>query len=169
MSDARIEMVLEHLDPSPGRKLWHGGASALGALRGVSPEEAVWVPAPGRHSIWALTLHIAYWKYIVRRKIMAGPKGEFPRSPSNFPRVPEPASADSWKADRALLREKHRELVESIGHLDPARLDEIPEGNGSYSYRDLMLGILLHDTHHAGQIVMLKRLYASGLGGGTPV
>ena len=46
------------------------------------------------------------------------------------------------------------------GPFDPTRLDE-PSGKGVYTYRDLIHGIVLHDTYHAGQIQMLKRLHAS--------
>lgn len=164
MSDPRLRMILDHLDPPAGAKLWHGGASVLGSLRGVPPEEAAWRPSPDRHSIWALTLHIAYWKYAVTRKITGGPRGEFPRRPSNWPAVPDPPSGDAWKQDRALLRTTHQRLVESVRGLDPKLLDEVPDGRGGYTWRDILLGIVLHDIHHAGQIVMLKRLYGS-LGG----
>ena len=161
MSDPRLDLILHHLDPPAGTSLWHGGASVFGALRGVSAEGASWVPAPGRHGIWALTLHVAYWKYAVQRKLVDGARGAFPRTPSNFPAVPDPPTEDAWKEDRALLRRTHRELVEVVRALDPAGLDDVPPGKGSYSVRDLTLGIVLHDTHHAGQMVMLRRLYAA--------
>ena len=53
-----------------------GGATPLGCLRGVQPEQAVWKPAPDRHSIWELVLHIAYWKYAVRRNLEGSPLPE---------------------------------------------------------------------------------------------
>ena len=70
MTDRRLEETLRHLHPPPGTKLWHGGASVLGALRGLSPDVAAWKPYPDRHSIWALALHVAYWNYAVRRRIV---------------------------------------------------------------------------------------------------
>ena len=92
MTDRRLEEALRHLDPPPGTKLWHGGASVLGALRGLSPEVAAWRPHPDRHSIWALALHVAYWNYAVRRRITGEARGAFPRKPSNFPTVPPEAT-----------------------------------------------------------------------------
>lgn len=160
MHDARLTDALKHLHPPPGVKLWHGGATVLGCLRGVSVETAAWRPAPDRHSIWALTLHIAYWKYAVRRRITEEERGGFPRSPSNWPAVPEEPNEETWKADRQLLRDEHLRLVEALESFEAARLAEIA-GDGRTSYADLVWGIVLHDAYHVGQIQMLKRMHRS--------
>ena len=184
MSQPRIDDVLRVLDPAPGFRPWQGGASPVGSLRGVSEVEAAWRPALERHSIWELVLHIAYWKYAVRRRLVGGPSGAFPRSPSNWPAVPQPADAKAWKADRALLRDEHALVVEAIREFDPARYDEVAPGAAAGSgsgagsgsaagagsgvgsgsgttFGDLIMGVVMHDTYHTGQIQLLKRLYAS--------
>ena len=161
MTDRRLEEALRHLHPAPGAKLWHGGASALGALRGVSPEVASWRPYPDRHSIWALALHVAYWNYAVWRRLTGAPKGGFPRDPSHFPDVPDPPTQGAWDADRRLVREWHDRLVTALEVFDPTRLDDPVDGDAKWTYADLVTGILLHDTYHAGQIQMLKRLARS--------
>ncbi len=162
MTDRRLEEALRHLSPPAGTKLWHGGASVLGALRGLSPEVAAWRPYPDRHSIWALALHVAYWNYAVRRRITGEERGGFPRSPSNFPGVPSEVTEATWKADRGLVKEQHGLLVEILAGFDPSRLDKRAGRDTKTTYADLITGIVLHDTYHAGQIVMLKRLAASG-------
>ena len=162
MEKRRLRDLLEALQPPAGKKLWHGGASVLGSLRGVSPEEAAWKPGSDRHTIWELALHIAYWKYAVWRRITGEQKGGFGRGPSNWPAVPTPADARAWDSDRALLRREHERLIEAVATLDPAHLDRKPGGRGKWTHADLILGIVLHDTYHTGQIQMLKRLYAGG-------
>ena len=78
-------LLAAELDPR-GRGAWHG-PTVQGALRGVSAAQARWQPAPGRHSIWELVLHIAYWNYAVRHHLEPdGPA--FPRSPANWPALP---------------------------------------------------------------------------------
>lgn len=161
MTDRRLEEALRHLNPPTGAKLWHGGASVLGALRAVTPEVAAWKPYPERHSVWGLALHVAYWNYAVTRRITGAPRGGFERSPSNFPDVPDTATQTAWNQDRLLVREHHDLLVEALTGFDPQRLDEIAGGEGKTSYADLITGIVLHDTYHAGQIQMLKRLASS--------
>lgn len=159
MSDPRLAEVIRMLDPEPGYRLWHGGASPLGCLRGVSAAAAAWRPAPGRHSIWELTLHIAYWKYAVRRILVSGPKGGFPRAPSNWPSQPNSPDEASWRDDRALLKSEHEELIAAARSIDPRRLDKMAAGSGAHRYADLLHGIVMHDTYHVGQIQLLKRLY----------
>lgn len=161
MADPRLGEALRHLDPPTGFKPWHGGASVLGALRGVAPEVAAWKPYPDRHSIWGLALHIAYWNYAVWRRLTDADTGGFPRSPSNWPAVPEPPSAEAWDRDRRLVREWHDRLVEAVEGFDADRLDQPAGDDASTSYADLVTGILLHDTYHAGQIQIMKRLAAS--------
>ena len=161
MSDRRLDEALRHLHPPAGAKLWHGGATLLGALRGVTPEVADWKPDPDRHSIWGLALHIAYWNYAVRRRITGERSGGFSRSPSNFPTVPNPPSPVAWKQDRDLVREHHDRLVEAVGAFDASRLDDHAGADTRTTYADLITGIVLHDTYHIGQIQMLKRLARS--------
>ncbi|HEY0351427.1 MAG TPA: DinB family protein, partial [Gemmatimonadales bacterium] len=63
-----IDLLLEMLDQAYNQKGWHG-TTLRGALRGLTPKDALWRPAPRRHNIWELTLHAAYWKYAVRRRL----------------------------------------------------------------------------------------------------
>lgn len=164
MNNPRLRDILNLLDPPAGKKLWYGGATAAGCVRGVTPEQAAWKPAPKRHSIWELTLHLAYWKYAVRRNLEALPQGTFPRSPSNWPAVSKRADAAQWKADRALLRSEQLLLVEAVRAFDPRRLDEWVPGSKKYRFVDLLFGIVTHDLYHVGQIQVLKRLYPTRRG-----
>lgn len=159
MATPPMDLLLWNLQPAPGRKNWHGGPSPVGALRGVSAEQAAWRATPRRKSIWELALHIAYWKYTVRRHLVAGEQARFPRGPSNFPRLPEPADEAAWLRDVALLRREHEELVEAVRAFPRRRLDLVPQGGKRWTYGELLLGIAAHDAYHTGQIQLLKRLW----------
>ena len=124
----------------------------------MSAAEARRVPAPGRHSIWALALHIAYWKYAVCRRLAGSERTRFPRSPANWPAVPAPADEAAWKADRALLEGEHRRLMRVIATFPPAKLNRRPPGGKKWTYAELIIGVLVHDAYHTGQIQLLKRL-----------
>ena len=161
MADQRLDEAIRHFHPPAGTKLWHGGASVLGALRGLSPAVAAWTPFPDRHSIWELALHIAYWNYAVRRRLTGEARGGFPRSPSNWPAIPPGPTSRAWDADRALVRDCHGSLAEAMRAFDSARLDDLAEGSETTTFADLILGAVLHDTYHAGQIQLMKRLATS--------
>ncbi len=129
----------------------------------MSAEQAAWKPYPDRHSIWELTLHLAYWKYAVRRYFDGSPRGSFPRKPANWP-IPVVADERNWKADRSLLRSEHEKLLAAIRAFDPARFDEPEPGKGSWTFGELLFGIVTHDVYHVGQIQLMKRLYRSASG-----
>lgn len=159
MTDPRLKEALLLLDPPAGERLWYGGATARGSLRGVSAATATWKPHPERHSIWELALHVAYWKYAVRRRLdPTVPRGSFPRNPSNWPAPPEERTAAAWKRDRDLLAAEHEALVRVARSLEPGRLDR-RGGKGDYRDLDLLLGVATHDIYHTGQIQLMKRLY----------
>ena len=157
MSSNSLALIARTIHPPRGRA-WHGGPTPLGAVRGVSAAEARRVPKPKRHGIWALALHIAYWKYAVRRRLEGGKGPRFPRSPANWPAVPARPDEAAWKADRALLETEHQQLLATIAKFPMAKLDRRPPGGRKWTYAELIIGVLVHDAYHTGQIQLLKRL-----------
>lgn len=147
------------IQPAPRPRAWHGGPTPVGAVRGVDATQALWTPAPRRHSIWALALHIAYWNYAVRRGLDGGPRRGFPRSPANWPAVPQQPNAAQWAADVALLKDEHEQLAAVVRQFAPSRLDERPPAGKTWTYGELVAGIAMHDAYHAGQIQLMKRLW----------
>src|SRR6476646_8247636 len=121
MPSASMDLLAWNLQPPPGRKNWHGGPSPVGALRGVTAAEAAWRPTSRRKSIWELALHIAYWKYTVRRHTAGGEQPRFTRRPANFPARPHPPDGDAWARDVALGRSEHERLVAAVRALGEER------------------------------------------------
>ncbi|MEP6688510.1 MAG: DinB family protein, partial [Gemmatimonadales bacterium] len=99
------------------------------------------------------------WKYTVRRHLVPGEHPRFPRSPANFPRLPEPADEAAWARDAALLRSEHDRLVEAVRAFGGRPLGAIPPSGKRWTYGELLLGIAAHDAYHTGQIQLLKRLW----------
>ena len=159
MASPHMDLLLWNLQPAPGRKNWHGGPGPVGALRGVTAAQAAWRPTPRRKSVWELALHIAYWKYTVRRHLVDAPGPRFCRSPANFPAVPNPADEAAWAGDVTLLRNEHDRLMEAVRALPERRLAEVPPGSRRWTFGELVLGIAAHDAYHTGQIQLLKRLW----------
>jgi hypothetical protein len=133
------------------KKSWHG-PNLRQAIKGVTAEQAAWRPAPGAHNIWELTLHAAYWKYVLRRKIEGGKRGSFALKGSNFFSRPEEgkASEAAWRADRELLEKEHRALAGAVR--------EVAKTPRARRFRDGIIGVAFHDIYHAGQIRLLRRL-----------
>lgn len=154
MSDV-LNVLLAAFDNAYKRG-WHG-PGLRGALRGVKAAEALWRPGKGRHNIWELTVHAAYWKYAARRKLAGGIKrGSFALKGSNWiasPHIaPDIGNDDTWRETVALLDREHRALREVIAALSPAVLDD-------RKMIRIVYGVIAHDVYHAGQIQLVKRLH----------
>ena len=158
MGSSITRLLLENVQPRTGRRGWHGGPTPLGALRGVDAILASWRPGRGRKTIWELALHVAYWKYAVRRRLEGGEGPGFDRHPADWPHPPTPADARAWAADIALLRTEHERLIATIARVPAVKLDRVPPGGKRWTCGELIVGIAQHDAHHTGQIQLIKRL-----------
>jgi len=103
-------------------------------------------------------LHVAYWNYAVERRLTEGPRGGFPRAPSNWPKPNVSPRGKGWVEDRRLVRDSHESLAKVVAEFDASRLAEVAGAKGETTFADLITGVLLHDTYHAGQIQLMKRL-----------
>ena len=158
MPDPQVALLLNLIDQAFDHRAWHG-TNLRGSIRGLRVEDVTWRPAPGRHNIWETVVHAAYWKYIVRRRILSEARGSFPLQGSNwFIRPPDVKPTDEeWKRDVKLLVEAHRGMRAAVTGLSDAQLNVTPKGS-KVSNVALITGIASHDLYHAGQIQLLKRL-----------
>lgn len=151
-----VALLLRVMDQAYDQKSWHG-TTLRGSLRGLTAEEALWRPGPNRHNIWELTLHAAYWKYIVRRRLAGDSVGSFERKPSNWPDIPQPADSSAWKRDVSFLESEHRKLREIVAGLGAAALTVLSP-RGVWTAGEEIHGVAAHDLYHTGQIQLIKRL-----------
>ncbi|HET9994545.1 MAG TPA: DinB family protein [Candidatus Acidoferrum sp.] len=145
------ELILALLDEAYEKKTWHG-PNLKQSIKGITARQAAWRPGPGRHNIWEVTLHAAYWKYAVRRRIEGGKRGSFALKGSNFFERPEKGklSESAWSADQKLLEREHRAMRATV-----AQLGRKPQGTKMLRQ---LYGVAFHDIYHAGQIRLLRRL-----------
>ena len=148
MDDTRTILLAAVGDAYSG-KAWHG-PSLRGSLRGLIANQAFWRPTEGRHNVWELVLHCAYWKYVVRRRLLGDRATKFPRKGSNFLPTPDPPTDEAWSDDLELLGATHRALVEAIESLPKTKL---------LASARTIYGMAAHDAYHTGQIQLLKRMY----------
>jgi uncharacterized damage-inducible protein DinB len=151
---AGTELLLRLIDEGYSAKAWHG-PNLRGSLRGVSASQAAERPAPGRHNIWEIAVHAAYWKYTVRRRITGEKRGSFPLKGSNWFRRPVPGA--DWKRDLRMLGDIHAGMREAVATLRDSDLLKKP-GGSRVSNASIIMGIASHDIYHAGQIQFIKRL-----------
>jgi len=143
---------------------WHG-PNLRSALRGVTADEALWRLARGRHNIWEIAVHAAYWKYTVTRRLTGSSKHDFPERGRNWfvrdgKSFKNNEATKRWKSDLKLLATTHEELNRAIRDFRKSDLAHPMPGNSQTALRNI-LGIAMHDVYHAGQIQLLRSLFRS--------
>lgn len=149
---ADVALLLQLLGEAYEKKTWHG-PNLMQSLRGVSARAAAWRPQRGRHNIWELALHAAFWKYVARRRLLKEPRRSFAFKGSNWFAMPKAATERAWRECRELLDDEHRKLVAAVA--DPRNSTAAERQKG------MILGVAFHDVYHAGQIRLLRRLQES--------
>jgi hypothetical protein len=151
-----LRQLLFLIDTAYDHVSWHG-PNLRGSLRGMTPSLAAWRPGAGRHNIWELIVHAAYWKYVAWRRLTGAKRGSFPLTGSNFIARPVTATKSALQEDLNLLDEMHRVLRDAAADVPVAELDRGSAQRG-VTKRALLTGVAAHDLYHAGQIQLLKRM-----------
>jgi hypothetical protein len=186
MSD-EIGQLLFLIDTAYDHVSWHG-TNLRGSIRGLTPTQAAWRPAPGRHNIWELIVHAAYWKYVARfRMTRDESRPTFPLGGHNWyarpirpevaPQIGEnpPVLPEHMAVPRTTRLQVERMLVQQL-RSDVALLDSehrsliefvraIPPsvlhkkiGKTQHTHLSTIAGVAAHDVYHAAQIQLLKTL-----------
>jgi hypothetical protein len=148
--------LLAGLDQAYNRRSWHG-TNLRGSIRGLTVKDAARRPGRGRHNIWEIVVHAAYWKYAVWRRLTGSSRGSFPLEGSNWFTRPDVTSAQAWRRDVALLDEMHAQLRATVEAFPDGRLKG-RNPRSPFTFADLIRGAAAHDLYHTGQIQLLKRL-----------
>ena len=146
-----LSELLSMVDEAFDARAWHG-PTLRRSVRGVTPAQAAWRPGPGRHNIWEVAVHAAYWKHQVRGRLGAAPRGPFPLTGKNW----FAADGLSWSDAVRLLDDEHQALRATIASLPSAALRRRVRGRDTAAFT--IRGIAAHDLYHAGQIQLLRRL-----------
>ena len=150
-----MKRIVDLLDRAGDGDAWHG-PPVDATLAGVTAAQAGARPLAGGHTIWELTLHIAVWDRVVKRRL-GGERYE-PSSAEDWPPVTTMSDA-AWRRAVADVRVARAELRDALLAFDASRLDETVPGK-SYSFYVMAHGIVQHDLYHAGQIAILRKARA---------
>lgn len=155
-TNSEIQLLVDLIDQAYDKRAWHG-TNLKGSVRRLTAGEAAWRPGLGRHNIWEIIVHAAYWKYTIRRRLLGEKRGSFPLKGSNWFERPDGGSAATWEQDLKLLEETHHSMREAVAMLSPSLLHK-QTAKSKYTNAQVIYGIASHDLYHAGQIQLIKRL-----------
>ena len=119
-------------------------------LRGVKPPGAP-------YTAWQLLEHmrIAQWDIL---EFSRDAKHKSPSWPQGYwPKTETPPSAASWNNSLRSFRADLKAMAKLVGDKKTDLFAKIPHGTGQTILREALL-VADHNSHHLGQIVLLRRL-----------
>lgn len=157
MSRARIESLLLQLDTN-----WHNNewiVPIYRALDGVSSSEAAWKSPIGEsNTIWQIVNHINFYNNQILQQLLNEPQQEHGSNTSTFGSPGDPDDEAGWQEQKSRAFTIADRLRDAISALSDQDL-ETPIQENTLGF--LLSTWVLHDSHHAGQIVLIRKLQAS--------
>lgn len=153
------EILLEQFTASYDENGWF--VALKNAVKNLTAEQAIWKPENSDNSIWGILSHLNFYneRYLKRFKGIALDHINIENS-ETFSSA-ENASEDAWQAEverfDAIMSE-WRNLLESA---DEGKFDEAVSANNKSLWGSVILHINIHNAHHGGQIVLLRKLQGS--------
>jgi len=121
------------------------------AVKNLTASEPAWQPSRHTHSVREQINHVAHWKAYVGQRL----RGRRPRAHQAWPASGR--TARDLRRSIAHLGRLHDELRKTV--LDMAPDTFARSRIGRYSTVQLLLGAAAHESYHAGQILLTRKLY----------
>jgi uncharacterized damage-inducible protein DinB len=139
-------------------------ASPLACVEDLSTELAGSTVSGFPHSIWQILGHLNYWMEYELNRIDGRPIPYPTRAADSWPKDTKPPSQTAWDREvsrfsrtlqaLARLANSDREVLRrSVGMTNPVHAEE------SNSVEAVLWQIVAHNSYHAGQIAMLRRIF----------
>lgn len=127
------------------------------ALDGVDHKQALWKPeGAASNSIWELVNHLTYYKERWLHHLQGLPK--WPEVTDNDTTFTVTATGEeAWQEAVAKLKAVHMSFQAEIAKLTDAQLDGADPDVTPQNF----MSLILHDSYHTGQIMLLRKLQGS--------
>lgn len=143
-----LKLLGNHYNGSP----WID-TTILETLKSLTAEEAA-RKINGLNSAWQIVNHILGWRNALIARVMDSP---LPHPENNFFGEINDTSEKAWKDTLKKFEKSQQDIITFLSLQDDNLLEKISPSSG-YSYFELVSAILIHDSYHLGQIVLIKKL-----------
>lgn len=147
-----IDLLLYELHHTYNRDDWYSPIKL--ALTDLTVEQATWkLDNESMNSIWEIAAHLLYYKERLLFRLQ-GKKVEYVSNNQDTFAFEGNSQAD-WDALVNKMHEVNQSLGEQIKNLSETDLEK---GTSKFSLLKHINGVIRHDAHHAGQIIMIRKL-----------
>lgn len=123
------------------------------ALKNVSASEAA-EKTQGLNSIWQIVNHMISWRLALLARLKDKPVNV---PDNNFIEEVKDTSDKAWAETIKKFESSQQDILSFLESSGDSMLEKVSTTSG-YSYYELTISIMLHDTYHLGQIVLIKKI-----------
>ena len=162
------EILIEQLNVTYDENGWF--VALKNALRNLTAEQAAWKPEALDNSIWGTLAHLNFYneRYLRRFKGEAVPASTLDNSETfstsknreTFAASDE-ASETQWQAEAEKLDSIMSEWRSAIESADEDKLAQAVSAENQSPWWEVISNINLHNAHHGGQMVVIRKLQGS--------
>ncbi|HEX8248742.1 MAG TPA: DinB family protein [Pyrinomonadaceae bacterium] len=153
------EILLEQFTACYDENGWF--VALKNAVKNLTAEQAAWKPENSDNSIWEILSHLNFYNeaYLKRFK---GIDYVYPTTDNNetFSSA-ENASEEAWRAEIERLDSIMIEWRNLLAAAAESKFDEAVSATNQSLWSSIVAHINVHNAHHAGQIVLLRKLQGS--------
>jgi len=106
------------------------------------------------NSIWQIVNHVIAWRNALIGRVKDKP---VPAPADNFIQEVKNTTPKAWKDTLKKFETSQKNIISFLSRSNDQLLEKVSPTSG-YTYYELVMAILVHDTYHLGQIVLIKKL-----------
>jgi uncharacterized damage-inducible protein DinB len=153
------DLLLEQFNAAYDQNGWF--VALKNTIHNLSAGQAAWKPEKADNSIWEILAHLNYYNRAYAERFK-GIDYKYPKSNNDETFASdENASEIAWKAgiaDFEAIMNEWRELLETA---DEEKFIQLYSPKNKSLWGSVITHINLHNAHHGGQIVLLRKLQGS--------
>ena len=130
-------------------------------VRNLSATDAVWKPEKADNSIWGILAHLNFYneRYLKRFKGEPVEKSDLENSETFAEN--EDASEEAWQAEVERFDTIMSQWRDALESADEGKFEQAVSAENQSPWAEIVGLINTHNSHHGGQIVILRKLQGS--------
>jgi len=127
-------------------------------LNNLTAQQAAWKPDGGDNSIWGILAHLNFYneRYLKKFKNESIEKVEMENSETFA--AAENALEDDWKSEIERFEALMSDWRNALESADESKFEEAVSAKNQSPWAEIVGLINTHNSHHGGQIVILRKL-----------
>lgn len=130
-------------------------------LNNLTAQQAAWKPDGADNSIWGILAHLSFYNERYLKKFKNKPVEKMEMENSETFATAENASEEDWKREIERFNTLMSDWRNALEAAEEGKFEQSVSAENQSPWAEVVGLINTHNSHHAGQIVLLRKLQGS--------